>query len=272
MIERKLEVATDEGTVSGRFFSPEHDGCGSLVVFYMDAFGLRPALTEMAARLVDAGYAVLQPDLYWRREPYDPFDPGSTFNDPEERERIMSLIQSVRIDDVVRDTLLLVDALENPTGGEQGGEEGSGQLAGGEPILGTDRWGCVGYCMGGRVAFRIAEELPSRVRAAASIHGGGLVSDEADSPHRKVSDIRGTLYIGVADEDRSCTPEDQRVLREALEEAGIEFRMELYEGARHGFAVPDLPVHDPEAAERHWSRVLSLFDASLRNGTRSDPA
>lgn len=254
MIERTVEVTTDEGVVKGRCLRPEEDAPSPLVVFYMDAFGLRPALTQMAERLLGAGYAVLQPDLYWRQEPYDPFDPGSTFSDPDERERIMSLIHSVQIDDVVRDTLLLVDALEETDDIE------------------TDRFGCVGYCMGGRVALRIAEELPSRVAAAASIHGGGLVSDEPDSPHRRVSDIRGALYIGVADEDQSCTPEDQRILREALEGADVDYRMELYDGARHGFAVPDLPVYDPDAAERHWRRVLGLFDAELRGDTRSAPS
>lgn len=265
MIEGTVRVPTDEGVIKGRSFLPEEGGPHPLVVFYMDAFGLRPALTEMAGRLVEEGYAVLQPDLYWRVEPYEPFDPGSTFSDPDERERIMALIHSVRIDEVARDTLLLVEALGKTVEAETRGEGREGRNVEGErPTLETDRWGCVGYCMGGRVALRIAEELPSRVAAAASIHGGGLVSDDPDSPHRRVSDIEGALYIGVADEDRSCTPEDQQMLREALEDVGVDHEMELYEGARHGFAVPDLPVYDPDAAERHWSRVLALFDAEFR--------
>lgn len=249
MIQKTLEVPIEEGTVKGRYFRPDGSGPWPLVVFYMDAFGLRPALTRMAEHLVEEGYAVLQPDLYWRSEPYESFDPGSTFSDAEERERIMTLIHSVDPEDVVADTLLLVETLEE------------------DEAVEAESWASVGYCMGGRIALLVAEEIPTRIPAVASIHGGGLVGDGPESPHRKVSRITGSVYVGVADEDRSCTPEDQRILRDALEDAGVDFEMEVYSGARHGFAVPDLPVHDPDAADRHWDRVLSLFDATLKTGS-----
>lgn len=250
MIHETVETPIAAGAVKGRFFRPEGAGPWPLVVFYMDAFGLRPSLSEMAHHLVDAGYALLQPDLYWRQEPYDPFDPSGTFDDPDERERIMSLIHSVQPEDVVADTRLLVDEVtEN------------------HPVK-SQEFGCVGYCMGGRMAFVVAQKLSDRVVAVASIHGGGLVTEGPDSPHLGVSSIRAIVYLGVADQDRSCTAEHQQTLRAALEDADVDYTLELYSGARHGFAVPDLPVYDADAADRHWDRVLSLFDAELR-GARS---
>jgi len=245
MIEERIELRRDEGVLDARFYLPGGNGLVPLVVFYMDAFGLRPALTRMAGRLVERGYAVVQPNLYWRSGPFVPFSPAATFADPAERERIMKLMSTVRVDEVAEDTLALVDAVSA------------------NPRVKAERFGCVGYCMGGRIAFGIAAALPDRVAASASIHPGGLVTDQPDSPHLKAGAIEGRVYLGIADEDRGCTSEHQRALREALDAAGVRYDLELYSGARHGFAVPDHSVHDAAAAERHWARVLELFDAEL---------
>jgi carboxymethylenebutenolidase len=233
------------GGADAELFVPDGDGPFPLVVFYMDAGGLRPAMTAMAGRLVAEGYAVLQPNLYWRSGPFAPFDAGTVFSDPPERQRLMKLLHAVRPDEVVADTSAFLEALT-----------ADGRVR-------TERIGLVGYCMGGRMAFVVASALEDRVAAAACIHAGGLVSDAADSPHRSADRIRAELYLGVADQDGSCTPEHQRVLRESLDAARVRYEMELYEGARHGFAVPDFPVYSEEAAERHWEKVLALFDRTL---------
>jgi len=246
MKERRIELQRDEGVLDGRFFTPEGDGPWPLVVFYMDAFGLRPALTDMAERLTKAGYAVLQPNLYWRAGAFEPFEPSKTFTDPDERTRIMAMIGAVQVEQVAADTVALVDEAAS-----------AGRVR-------ADRFGCVGYCMGGRIAFCMAAELPDRVAAAAAIHPGGLVTDDARSPHRQASRIRGVIYLGIADQDRGCTPEHQQALREALDAAGVRYALEVYPGALHGFAIADHSVYDAEAAERHWSRILDLFGNELK--------
>ena len=245
MIEKHIELRSEEGVLDAVLFLPADTGPWPLVVFYMDAFGLRPSLTDMAGRLVEAGYAVLQPNLYWRSGPFAPFEPSKTFSDPGERERVMKLLNSVRVEQVVVDTLALIDEVAA------------------DPRIRAEHFGCVGYCMGGRIAFGVATELPDRVVACAAIHPGGLVTDAPDSPHRKAGRIRGVVYLGIADEDGSCTPEHQKALREALGEARVRYTLDLYPGARHGFAVPDHSVYDAEAAERHWARVLALFGVEL---------
>lgn len=247
MAEKRIEARVDDGTAEGRVFTPEGEGPWPLVVFYMDAFGLRPALADMASRLVDAGYAVLQPNLYWRSGPFEPFELAKTFTDPSERERIMKLMHAVDVRRVATDTVALVD-----------------EAAREDPRIERAHFGCVGYCMGGRMAFGVAAELPDRVVASASIHPGGLVTDQPDSPHLNADRIKARVYLGIADEDRGCTLEHQRALEEALSEAGVRHTLELYEGAHHGFAVPDhAGIYDEEAAERHWKRVLDLFGSEL---------
>lgn len=245
MTEKRIEITRDEGTLDARLFTPDGDGPWPLVVFYMDAFGLRPALDDMAERLTEEGYAVLQPNLYWRSGTFEPFEPSKTFADPDERARIMALLQSVKIEQVAADTLALADEVAK------------------DARIETERFGCVGYCMGGRVAFGIAAELGDRVAASASFHPGGLVTDDPSSPHRQASRIRGVIYLGIADQDRGCTPDHQQALREALDAAGVDYTMEVYEGALHGFAIADHSVYDASAAEKHWERMLGLFGTEL---------
>ncbi|MEZ4240698.1 MAG: dienelactone hydrolase family protein [Myxococcota bacterium] len=234
MAER-IEVQVPDGTADALLFRAD----GPTVVFYMDAGGLRPAMTAMAERLQAAGYTVLQPNLYWRSGPFAPFDFGTVFTDPAERDRLFGLLRTVRAADVVADTRAWLDH------------------------LGIERAGTVGYCLGGRAAFVVASALGERIAAGASIHGGGLVTDADDSPHRGAAGVRGELYFAVADHDNGCTAAHQATLREALDAAGVRYQLELYEGARHGFAVPDAPVFDAAAAERHYERVLALFGRAL---------
>lgn len=250
MSESPLEARVADGVVQARLVLPDApSGPLPLAVFYMDAGGMRPAMSAMAQRLADAGYAVLLPDLYWRNGPYAPFDARTLFTDPDQRVRVRAMMDALTKDQVVGDTRALLDALAADPRLRPGA---------------TDRVGVVGYCMGGRMAFVAASRLADRVAAAASIHGGGLVTAEPDSPHLGAPRIRGRLYFGVADEDASCSPEHQAGLRAALDAAGVRYQLELNPGARHGYAVPDFPVYDAAAAERHWERVLALFGAEVR--------
>ncbi len=249
MQENRIEVPTEEGIVDGRGFVPDGEGPWPLVIFYMDAGGLRPSMSAMANRLVDAGYAVVQPNLYWRAGAYAPFDFATVFTDSEERKRLMTLTQSFTPVQAMSDTRLLIAAQTRS-----------------DPRVKSERFGCVGYCMGGRMSLIAAAELAPRVAAAASIHGGGLVTDAPNSPHLGAPRIEGDVYLGVADEDPSCPEAHQQALREALDRAGVRYTLERYPGARHGFAVPDAPTYDATAAERHWRRVLNLFGEALRSG------
>lgn len=245
MIESRIEVQTPDGRADGRLFLPDGSGRFPLVVSYMDAGGLRPAMTEVAAPLVAAGYAVLQPNLFWRSGPFAPFDAKTVFSDPPERDRLMALLDAVKPGEVMDDTRRFVESLAS------------------DPRIAAERLRFVGYCMGGRMAFVAAITFAERVAAAAAIHAGGLVTDATDSPHRRVETIRAKLYIGVADADASCSPEHQRELSDALELAGVDYTLERYPGARHGFAMPDFPVYDPAAADKQEKKVLELFASAV---------
>jgi carboxymethylenebutenolidase len=202
-------------------------------------------MQEMAARLASAGYLVAVPNLYYRAGSYEPFDIATLFSVPGERKRMGDIIALAGQHGLDRDTGALLDTLADLPGRR-------GQ-----------RVGCVGYCMGGYWSFRTAGAHPDRIAAAASFHGGHLATDDPASAHRQADRIRARLYFGVADADPSCSPESQALLVTALSQAGVGYQLELYPGAGHGFTVPDNPSYDERAAERHWTRVTTLFAETL---------
>jgi carboxymethylenebutenolidase len=241
----KLDIRTPDGTAEAWAYRPEGSGTRPAIIFYVDAGGVRPTMHQMAERLSSLGYFVLLPNVYYRMGAFAPFDLKTVFDDPDERARVMAMIKSLDAASVLRDAGAWLDAIAQQPGA----------LAG--------KVGCVGYCMGGRFAFMTAGAYPDRIGAAASIHGGHLATGEPDSPHAKADRIRARIYLGVADNDGSCTPEHQGLLASSLGAAHVAYQMELYAGASHGFAVPDMPVYDAAAAERHWERLADLFRSAL---------
>ncbi len=122
--------------------------------------------------------------------------------------------------------------------------------------------GTTGYCMGGRLSLVSAAHHPDSIVAAASFHGGHLVTDAPDSPHRLVDRITGRVYVAGAENDASFTADDAAALDDALTAAGVEHTVEFYP-AGHGFAVPDNPTFDEATAERHWQALDDLYAATL---------
>ena len=123
--------------------------------------------------------------------------------------------------------------------------------------------GAIGFCMTGSWTIRAAAAVPDRVKAPSSFHGGGLVTDAEDSPHRLASQIQGGALIAIAENDHEREPEAQGELIAAFEAAGVPAEIEVYDDAMHGWVPTDSRAHSPEQSERAWARMLALFKAQL---------
>jgi carboxymethylenebutenolidase len=244
MTKRDITIETSEGPCPAGLFLLGGGKPRGSVILYMDAFGPRPALDGMAERLAGEGYAVLLPDLFHRQGDYGPFDAKTTFSDPERGPELRRIMGETTQAMSIADTAAFLDVLakENPGGGI----------------------GVVGYCMGGARALNAAAAYPDRIAAAASFHGGNLASDKDDSPHLRAADLKARVYIGVSGVDRSFPPEQSARLAQALREAEVDHIIENYVGMAHGWTVPDHGVYDAAGAERHWTRLLTFFDETLR--------
>jgi carboxymethylenebutenolidase len=241
-----VNITTRDGICPASVFTP---GGGSgpwpAAIFFMDGFGIRPVIWTMGQRLSDAGYVVVLPDLYYRQGPYTPMEPATVLADPKLRAELMSSVTSLDRERKISDAEAFIDFL-SARSDVQG-----------------DRFGATGYCMGGNCSLTAAGAFPERFAGIASFHGGNLATDQPDSPHLFVTGIGGRVYVAGAIEDASFPDEQKQRLEAALTDARVDHVVETYAGAKHGWAVPDLPVFNEAAAERHWTALLELFRATL---------
>ena len=240
-----VELQTADGTAEAYFVHPasgRHPG----VLIWPDAYGLRTALKQMARRLAESGYAVLVPNQYYRSTRLPALPEPIDMKDPKLRERWGALRASLTSEAVTRDALAYV-----------------GYLDAQQAVDTSRKIGTIGYCMGGSMTLRTAAALPGRIGAGASFHGGGLVTDGPDSPHRLVARIKAHYLIAIAENDNKAQPDAKEVLREAFAAAGLPAEIEVYEGTLHGWCPPDTLAYNEAQAERAWSRLLVLFDSAL---------
>ncbi|MGE0314346.1 MAG: dienelactone hydrolase family protein [Lautropia sp.] len=242
MIEARYAISTPDGVMPVFEARPGEGGPFPLVVFLMDALGIREELRDMARRIAAAGYAVYLPDLFYR-DGCPSFDPAPLAQgrlDP----RMVALNLGLTMASTSSDCgALLAHARA----------DASIRLPG----------AVIGFCMGGRHAISAAATHPDAFAAMASLHGGMLVNDTDASPHRLIARMRAEAYFGWADDDPAAPPAHLRAVESALRARQLPWQVELHAGALHGFTFPERFCHHPVAAERVWSRLFSLFERTL---------
>jgi len=245
MSYEQVSIRTEDGDCPAYVFTPSGSDRHPAVIFYMDGLGIRPTIFEMGQRLAGYGYVVLVPDLFYRAGPYEPLDPKEVFASGDVRAAIGHLFAS--------------------TDNRRAGVDTEAFLAflGSREDVAGIKVGTTGYCMGGGMSLTAAGTYPDRIAAAASFHGGNLATDSELSPHRLAPAMAGRVYVAGADQDNSYPPEMAARLEQALSDAGVDHRCEIYPEALHGWTMADFPVYNEAAAERHWDELAALFADTL---------
>lgn len=254
VVEKDVEIKTADGMCDAAFLHPAqgpHPG----VLIWTDIFGLRPAFRAMGRRLAAQGYAVLVPNPFYRtaRAPVVVDASGFNFDDPAERAKTEQWTAPIRVPGAIeRDADAHVAFLDAQP-----------------QVNRAQNLGTQGYCMGGPLVFKTAAHVPGRIGAAATFHGGGLVTDKPDSPHLLVPRIKARMYLAIAASDDSKQPDAKDKLRAAFAAAHVTAQVEVYQGTIHGWCVPDMPRHNgtpiynkPDA-ERAWGKLLGLYREAL---------
>ncbi len=245
MSYEQVSIRTHDGECPAYVFVPSGSERHPAVIFYMDGLGIRPTILEMGQRLADYGYVVLTPDLFYRAGPYEALEPKKVFASGDVRGAIGHLFGSTDNRRAAEDTEAFLAYLEDRA-----------------DVAGT-KVGTTGYCMGGGISLTAAGTYPDRVAAAASFHGGNLATDADLSPHRLAPQMAGRVYVAGADNDDSYPPEMAARLEQALRDADVDHRCEIYPEALHGWTMADFPVFNEAAAERHWEELVALFAGTL---------
>jgi carboxymethylenebutenolidase len=239
--DAEVTVTTPDGTADCYFVHPA-SGTAPGVLFWPDIFGLRPAMRQMGKRLAESGYSVLVVNPFYRVKKAPTADNGAAT-------AIQSLMPLAR---ALNETTHTTDA-----------KAFIGWLDQQASVAKNRKIGTQGYCMGGPIAFRTAAAVPDRVGAVASFHGGGLVTDQPNSPHLQTAKTKAQLLIAIAANDDQRAPTEKDVLKETFTKANLPAEIEVYTGAAHGWCPPDSGVYNEPQAEKAWSRLLALYAKAL---------
>ena len=245
VVEQDVMVETPDGMADCYFVHPD-SGKHAAVIVWPDIVSIRPAFRAMGKRLAESGYSVLVVNPYYRTVRGAVVPEGKGFRDPGIRELLMPHARSLSPETCVTDGRAFVKWLDS------------------QESVDTDRKiGTTGYCMTGSYTMRLAAAIPDRIGAGGSFHGGGLATDEEDSPHLLVPRMKAGFLIAIAANDDERDPDAKVLLREAFDAAGVTAEIEVYTGTQHGWCPPDSSVYHETQAERAWSRLLALFEREL---------
>lgn len=242
MIEQHVDIETADGPMNTFIAYPEEGGPFPVVFFYMDAPGKREELHDMARRIASVGYYVVLPNLYYRK-----IREFTMVRDEEGMKRMFAMMGHLSVELVMRDTKAMLEFVD-------------GQAAAMASSIGG-----VGYCMSGPYILAACAYFPERFNCGASIYGANLVTKSADSPHLLADRVAAEMYFACAEIDRYAPKEVVDVMESHFKTTKMNYRLEWYPGAEHGFAFPQRAgvFHKP-SAERHWERLFALFERNLK--------
>lgn len=238
--ESEVTITTPDGVAEAYFVRPA-TGAAPGVLVWPDIFGLRPAFRQMGKRLAGSGYAVLVVNQFYRERKLPITQNGTTTPISE----LLPLARALNEGTHMTDAKAFVAWLDSQAS-----------------VAKDKKVGTQGYCMGGPMAFRTAASMPERVGAVASFHGGGLVTDQQNSPHLQASKSKAQFLVAIASNDDQRAPNEKAVLKETFETAKLAAEIEVYSGA-HGWCPPDSRVYNEPDAEKAWARLLALYGKAL---------
>ena len=242
MIEQTETLATEDGPMGVHVVRPDGDGPFPVIVYFHHGPGLDDGSNESLARIAEAGYYVISHDRYHREQPWLVVVRGKT--DDKTMERFWEILMGTT-DEMVATDLDAVLAYVD-----------------GDPAARKAPMGAIGFCIGGRSVLRTIADHPEKFRAGVGFHPSYTVTEDDDSPHLAVPDFTGSIYLGYGADDTMQSPESQQALIDMVEALGDRGRVEIHEGANHGYSVPGRAYHEP-AADRSYEQALAVFDKEL---------
>jgi len=239
--ESDVNVTTPDGTADCYFVRPA-TGAAAGVLIWPDIFGLRPAFRQMGKRLAESGYSVLVVNPFYRMKKAPTAPQGAATPIADVRSFAAGLNETTHMTDA-KAFIAWLD--QQPS------------------VSKTRKVGTQGYCMSGPIAFRTAAAVPERVGAVASFHGGGLVTDQPNSPHLQAAKSKAQFLVCIAANDDQRAPTDKTSMKDTFAKANLPAEIEVYEGAAHGWCPPDSGVYNEPQAEKAWARLLVLYGKAL---------
>ena len=229
----RVQIASGGGSMPAYLAKPDGGGTRSAVIVLMEAFGLVPSIEKEAERIAEMGYVAVAPDVYHRQGS----DNKASYDDLDKAIGLMGKLDDGEFIDDMRATIGYLRRQAE---------------VGDAPI------GITGFCMGGRLSFLTACELPAEIKACAPFYGGGIgaLLERADR-------IQSPLHLFFGQLDGFIPQEEVHQIDAKLSELGLSYALENYAGADHGFCCEERPSFHPEARKDSWAKLESFFAKNL---------
>jgi len=227
----EIETLAGDGRFNAYLAEPEGAPRGAIVVI-QEIFGVNEGIRRKCDHWASLGYVGVAPDLFWRLEPGVELDPDL----PEQFQQALGLMQRLDQDKAIADIEATIrDARARlPEGG---------------------RVGCVGYCLGGRLAFMTSARTD--IDASVGYYGVGLEGLMGEK-HA----IARPLMLHIAGADHFVTPDKQALIHAGLDDHP-KVTIHDYPGEDHGFAAEMGKRRSPEAAALADRRTEAFFAAHV---------
>ena len=252
MREQFVGIKTGDGVMEAFVTHPEDNGLFPAVILYMDIWGVREELYDIARRVGTVGYYCMVPDLYYRNGKRIYFEFRNEKNQAIsinrlEGEALRKIQARPKLTNkmVIDDTGAILKFLDRAEHVRRGSV------------------GTIGFCMGGRYLMGAAGTYPEQFVASASLHGTTLISDHDDSPHLLAAKLRGEFYCGFAEHDSHAPLPMIEELEKLLKPCRVRYQFTIHPGTEHGYSLPDRDVYDKQATARDWERIFAMFHRQI---------
>jgi carboxymethylenebutenolidase len=227
-----LQIPAGNKTFKAYLAAPDLPGPRPGVLVVQEIFGVNSHIRSVADRVAEAGYVALAPDLFWRVQPG--FDVGYT---PEDIAKGREVRGKVNTDEVMGDMKATAAALTA------------------RPETKGKKWGVMGFCWGGQIAYLSAARLGPA--AAAAYYGGGIAGfiKEADQIKQPIM-----FHYGELDKNIPMTEVDQV---KAAMKSHQDSPVFVYPGADHGFHCDQRGSYNAASAAQAWQRTMEFFGKHL---------
>ncbi|TAD84264.1 MAG: dienelactone hydrolase family protein [Sphingomonadales bacterium] len=221
-------IPTLDGDASFGAYVAQPEGTPrAAIIVIQEIFGVNPGIRQKCDKLAAEGYVAVAPDLFWKLQPATSLDPDIE----AEFHTALDLMGKFDQDTGIRDIEATIHHIRR--------------------TLGVAKVGCVGYCLGGRLAFMTAARTD--IDASVGYYGVGI-----DGLLHEKHAIAHPLMLHIPTEDGFVPRETQAAMHEGLDDHP---RVTLYDydGLDHGFATETGQRRNEAAANLADSRTAAFF-------------
>lgn len=225
-------IATLEGDARfGAYIARPDSPAKAAIIVIQEIFGVNPGIRQKCDKLAAQGYVALAPDLFWRLQAQVSLDPDVD----SEFDTALDLMGRFNQNAGIRDIQAAINFLRDSEG--------------------TAKVGCVGYCLGGRLAYMTAAR--TSIDASVGYYGVGI-----DGLLHEQDAIANPLLLHIPTQDGFVSRETQAAMHAGLDDHP-KVTLFDYEGLDHGFATETGKRRDEDAATLADRRTAAFFAEHL---------